>query len=96
MQRAYGKIVFEYQKSNIKINKVEFSCMLKRVQDQDLQLSNIVQAFAGSGMCPLNFTASYAYKQVPPPSSVATVEEEWIDSDFGKEAEFSHSSDLVT
>ena len=47
-------------------------------------------------MHPLDFAASYAYKQVPPPSSVATVEEEWIDSDFGKEAEFTHSSDLVT
>ena len=70
--------------------------MLKRVWDQVLQPSNIVQAFAASGMHPLDFAASYAYKQVPPPSLVATVEEEWIDSDFGEEAEFTHSSDLVT
>ena len=73
--------------------------MLKRVQDQVLQPGNIIQAFAASGMCPLDFTASYAYKQVPPPNMITTVEEEWIDSDFGEdemEAESIHSSGLVT
>lgn len=67
MQREYGTIVFEYQKKNVNINKTEFSCMLKRVCDKVLQPSNIVRAFEACGMRPFDFTASYAYKQVPPP-----------------------------
>ena len=58
--------------------------MLKWVWDQVLQARNIIQAFAASGMCPLNFEASYAYEQVPPWSLVATVEEERINSDIGE------------
>ena len=60
----------------MKINKAEFSRMLKKVWDQVLKASNIVQAFSASGMCPLSFAASYAYKQVPPPSSVVAANEE--------------------
>lgn len=72
--------------------------MLKRVRDQVLQASNIVQAFAASGMRPLDFAASYAFKQVPPPSSEVAAEEEWIDSDIGEDdiAELIDSSDSVT
>ena len=51
----------------MKINKAEFSHMLKKVRDQVLKARNIVQAFSASDMHPLSFTASYAYKQVPPP-----------------------------
>ena len=82
----------------MKINKAEFSCMLKKVQDQVLKASNIVQAFSASGMCLLSFTASYAYKQVPPPSSAVAVDEEWINSDIGKDdvEQLFHSSDTVT
>ena len=50
----------------MKINKAEFSHMLKKVRDQVLKARNIVQAFSASGMHPLSFAASYAYKQVPP------------------------------
>ena len=50
MQRAYGKLIFEYQKGHMKINKVEFSCMLKKVQNQVLKAGNIVQAFSAGGI----------------------------------------------
>ena len=82
----------------MKINKAEFSCMLKKVQDQVIKASNIVQAFSASGMCPLSFTASYAYNQVHPPSSVVAADEEWIDSNIGEDdvEQLFHSSDTVT
>ena len=82
MQWEYGKIVFEYQKNNISINKTEFSHMLRQVHDKVLQPSNIVWAFTASGMCPIDFAASYAYTQVPPPKQ-AEQEDEWIDIVFG-------------
>ena len=49
-------------------------------------------------MCPLSFTASYAYKQVPPPSSVVAANEEWINSNIGEDdvEQLFHSSDTVT
>ena len=82
----------------MKINKAEFSCMLKKVRDQVLKASNIVQAFSASGMRPLSFVASYAYKQVPPPSSVVAADEEWIDSNIGEDdvEQLFHSSDTIT
>ena len=82
----------------MKINKAEFSCMLKKVRVQVLKASNIVQAFSASGMHPLSFAASYAYKQVPPPSSVVAADEEWIDSDIGEDdvEQLFHSSDTIT
>ena len=82
MQWEYGKVVFEYQKNNININKTEFSQMLKQVCDKVLQPSNIVWAFAACGMHPFNFAASYTYKQVPPPKG-ADKEDEWTDVKFG-------------
>ena len=82
----------------MKINKAEFSHMLKKVRDQVLKASNIVQAFSASGMCPLSFTASYAYKQVPSPSLVMAANEEWINSNIGEDdvEQLFHSSDTVT
>ena len=82
----------------MKINKVEFSCMLKKVQNQVLKAGNIVQAFSAGGMHPLSFTASYAYKQVPPPSSAVAADEEWIDSNIGGDdvEQLFHPSDTVT
>ena len=82
----------------MKINKVEFSHMLKKVRDQVLKASNIVQAFSASGMRPLSFAASYAYKQMPPPSSAVAADEEWIDSNIGEDdvEQLFHSSDTVT
>ena len=49
-------------------------------------------------MCTLSFTASYAYKQVPPPSSVVAANEEWINSNIGEDdvEQLFHSSDTVT
>ena len=93
MQQEYGKIVFEYQKNNININKTEFSCMLKWVCDKVLQASNVVQAFSTCGMYPFDFTASYAYKQVPPPK-VADLEDEWTDCESGNnyKTESSHAA----
>ena len=72
--------------------------MLKKVWDQVLKASNIVQSFSTSGMHPLSFTASYAYKQVPPPSSVVAANEEWINSNIGEDGveQLFHSSDTVT
>ena len=85
MQREYGKLVFEYQKNNININKTEFSHMLKQVRDKVLQPSTIVWAFAACGMWPFDFAASYAYKQVPPPKGTvqADQEDEWTDIELG-------------
>ena len=80
--QEYGKIVFEYQKNNININKTEFGHMLKWVCDKVLQASNIAQAFSACGMCPFDYTASYAYKPVPPPK-VADLKDEWTDSKSG-------------
>ena len=85
MQQEYGKLVSEYQKNNININKTEFSHMLKWVRDKVLQPSTIVQAFAACGMQPFDFAASYAYKQVPPPEGAVQVdqEDEWTDIKLG-------------
>ena len=56
--------------------------MLKQVHDKVLQASNIIQAFSACGTHPFDFTASYAYKQVPPPK-VADPKDEWTDSESG-------------
>ena len=56
------------------------------------------QAFVASNEHPLDFAASYAFKQYFPPSLVAAAEEEWIDSDIGEDAivELIDSYDSVT
>ena len=79
----------------MKINKAEFSHMLKKVWDQVLKTSNIVQAFSASGMGPLSFAASYAHKQVP---LLVAADEEWIDSNIGEDdvEQLFHSSDTIT
>ena len=82
MQQEYRKIVFEYQKKNVNINKTEFSHMLKQVCDKVLQSSNIVWAFEACSMFPFDFAASYAYKQVPlPKQPKPEPEDAWMDEE---------------
>lgn len=56
------------------------------------------QAFVASNEHPLDFAASYAFKQVSPPFLVVAVEGEWIDFDIGEDdiVEFIDSYDPVT
>lgn len=78
MQREYGQAVSEYSKQNIRINKTNFSLLLKRVREKVLVPNNIVKAFETCGYFPFDFTKSYAYKKVPPssiPDTLAVVVE---------------------
>lgn len=63
------------RKLNTTVDKALFSKLLKQVRDEVLQPSIIVKAFSTCGYTPLNFAASYAYTQVPPPAA-APVETE--------------------
>jgi hypothetical protein len=69
MQRAYGKLVLHMRKLNTTVDKALFSKLLKQVDDDVLQPSIIVKAFSTCGYTPLDFAASYTYKQVPPPAA---------------------------
>jgi hypothetical protein len=84
MQREYAQAVSEYSKQNIRINKTNFSLLLKRVREKVLVPNNIVKAFETCGYFPFDFTKSYAYKKVPPPSIPDAVVESdddrnWVD-----------------
>lgn len=54
-------------------NKALFNKLLKEVRDEVLQPSIIVKAFSTCGYTPLDFSASYAYDQVPPPAAQGPV-----------------------
>jgi hypothetical protein len=85
MQREYGQAVSEYSKQNIRINKTNFSLLLKRVREKVLVPNNIVKAFETCGYFPFDFTKSYAYKKVPPssiPDTLAVVVESDDDQDW--------------